>query len=191
MEDKEYEIIKKVIDGDQEASKEILEAFELLIYSIINKYELGNGDYIVSKEDLFQEGCIALFQACKTYKKNDVTRFSTYAYIVIERRIKKAFYKMVKPYRKECSYDKYEHEDHLKFLETKSISDNPIKYLEDEGYLKGEFKYLSKEDKEIIKLRFQNYSYKEIAKTLNITTKRVDNRLTRIKKYRFRIKQRQ
>ena len=51
-----------------------------------------------------------------------------------------------------------------------------------EGYYNGKYKKLSEEDKQIIKLRAQNYTYKEIANQLNITPKRVDNRLAYIKR---------
>lgn len=161
--------------GDNEACREIIEEFKLMIYSFINKYDLEYGDYLVDKEDLFQEGCIALIDACRTFKDNNTTKFSTYAYIIIERRIQRVFFKSIRRYQKEFSYDKYEHNDHYNF-----VKEDKVKYEFDPRLLNNV--NLTSEDKKIITLRLKCYSYKEIASMLNITCKRVDNRLSRIKK---------
>ena len=173
-------LVKK---GDNKAIEEIIEDYKLMIYSIINNFELGHGDYIVSKEDLFQEGCIGLIEACKSYRENDETKFSTYAFVVIERRIKRSFFKLLKPYQKEFSFDKYDVLDHSDILKTPLVNERDIKYLTNniENEL-DKLDYITELDKKIIELRLQNYSYKEIANELNITTKKVDNRITRLKK---------
>lgn len=169
--------------GNSEACSKIIEDFRLLIYSILNKYELEYGDFLVSKEDLFQEGCIGLLEACKSYKENDETKFSTYAYVVIERKIQRAFFRMLKPYRVEYSFDKYEHLDYIESLTGNTVNDNQMDYLDrmDINDKLENSSYITDIDREIIKLRIQNYTYKEIAKQLNITAKKVDNRILRLK----------
>lgn len=173
--------LAKIKKGDNEEITNIVKEFELMIYSIINSYELEYGDYIISKDDLFQEGCLGLIEACKSYRINDSTKFSTYAFVVIERRIQRAFFHMIRPYRSEFSFDKFEFVDRIESLS--AVSDNYSNYCANEEveklYKKG---YMTELDRNIVKLRLANYSYKEIAKLLNITPKKVDNRISRIKK---------
>lgn len=174
--------IKLVNDGDDNAVNELIQEFQLMIYSIISSYQLEYGDYLVSKEDLFQEGCIGLIEACKSYVENDNTKFSTYAFVVIERRIQRTFFRLLRPYREEFSFDKYEYLDRMECFKYDNVSDNKIKYNTNPNELLNELKYATELDKKIISMRIQNYSYKEIAKILNITTKKVDNRISRLKK---------
>ena len=63
--------------------------------------------------------------------------------------------------------------------------DDPRKvlmYKETIKYLQGFKKCLTKEEKEILKLREDELSYSEIASRLNISNKRVDNSLQIIKR---------
>lgn len=165
-----------------------------MIYSIISSYQLDYGDYVISKEDLFQEGCIGLIEACKSYKENDNTKFSTYAFVVIERRIQRAFFRLLKPYKEEFSFDKYACTDRIDDLKTTYVNDNPIEYAanqERKEELLNRLDYVTQLDKDIIKLRLQNYSYKEISEMLNINSKKVDNRLARMKRMYKKNKEKQ
>ena len=179
MDEKRIELVR---NGDEEAVIKTIKEFELMIYSIISSYELNYGDYIISKEDLFQEGCIALIEACKCYKPTNNTKFSTFAYVVIERRIQRVFFKMLKPYRKEYSFDKYNQQDRINKFGNSMVCDSGNENQIDIDLLLEEIRFSNEEDKKIIELRLQNYSYKEIAKLLNISTKKVDNRIARLKK---------
>lgn len=170
--------------GDNEAAQEMINDFRQMINSMINAYTLNYGDYVISREDLFQEGCIALLEACKRYQENDKAKFSTFAFVVIERRLNKFFFKSLRRYKKEYSLDKYDYIDHLNALRSNSICDNPLAYskAEDREQELNKMRMITEEDRKIIKLRAQNYSYKEIADMLNISTKRIDNRLARVKR---------
>jgi RNA polymerase sigma factor (sigma-70 family) len=57
---------------------------ENLIYSIINKYQ----NYF-DLEDLYQTAAIGLINACKNYKQDKNTKFSSYAYFYIKGEVKK------------------------------------------------------------------------------------------------------
>lgn len=50
-----------------------IEDYEKLIWKVANKF------YGVEKEDLYQAGMLGLLKACKNYKENKDTKFSTYA----------------------------------------------------------------------------------------------------------------
>lgn len=175
-------MIKKEKINDDKMIK-IIDDYKPMIYSIIRNFELSYGDYVVSAEDLYQEGCIALFEAASSYKYNSKTKFSTYAYVVIERRIQKVFFKYMKAYQKEYSIDKYEYLDRIDGVKVKAVYDSENNY---DNYnineLLKEMNFATELDKKIVKLRTENYSYKEIAKILGVTPKKVDNRIVRLKK---------
>ncbi len=55
--------------------EEVITSCNGLIYTIINKYFKG-----YNKEDLYQVGVLGVIKAYDNYKKNNTTKFSTYAY---------------------------------------------------------------------------------------------------------------
>lgn len=62
-------------EGDREASAQILEENERLVWAIVRRY-MGRG---VETEDLFQLGCIGFLKALQGYDPAYGTQFSTYA----------------------------------------------------------------------------------------------------------------
>lgn len=182
----EKELLEAVKRNDDEAFKELMNHYHNMIYSIINGFTLKFGDYRIPDEELYQEGCIALYEACKTYGKVQDCKFSTFAYIVIKRRIHKFAYNLIKIYSNEsASFDKYTSTDKMKLFESKYVYDNPIYYSKDpirKYDFQSRMSKLDPFDQKLIQLRLQNYSYDEIARIMNITKKRVDNRLQYIKR---------
>ncbi len=176
------ELINRVKTNDECACKELFEYYRKMIYSIINEYDLDFGDYSVNQDDLYQEALIGIYDACKAYKFDKNAKFSTFAYVVVKRKTNKFYYEQIKRYANEAySIDKIESIDHKEAFKSVYVEDNPIAY-----YKKEEFKkYINtfnELDRQIIKLRIENYSYDQIAHILNINKKKVDNRLYKLKK---------
>lgn len=169
--------------NDDEAYKALYQEFIPLIKSMIENLELKYGDFKVSKEDLYQEALLGLYDACLKYETNKYAQFSTFAYIVIKRRINRIFYRDLRRYKKECvSIDNLLSPDHSYVL-TNRIAENENNYeIADKVNIIAKSKHITQEDKLIIKMRSENYTYQEIAAKLNTSTKRIDNRLTRLKK---------
>ena len=70
-------------------------------------------------------------------------------------------------------------------MATTHVSDDPVIYHDKQNvkeFLSSSSKKISDEDRMILKMRIENYSYAEIACKLGINVKRVDNRLARLKK---------
>ena len=180
MNDKE--LIERVKNNDEFACKEMFDNYHKMIHSIINDYNLEYGDYLVSREDLYQEALIALYDACFVYKDNMNTKFSTFAYLVIKRRIQRCYKKQMYKYINETfSIDNMELVDHRKEFQSYYVSDNPVEYHRQEE-IRAHLKELNDLDRQIITLRLENYSYSEIAEKLKINKKKVDNRLYNLKK---------
>lgn len=172
---------------DSEEFKKLEEKHIKMIMKIINSFNLDWGDYSINKEDLKQEALIGLYEACENFDPKYNVKFSTFAYQVMRRRVNRAYQKMKNIYDKETySYSKFEKDDRSETFATKEKEDNPKENLKvmdictNAYYIGG--RKLSELDYSIISKRLENKTYKEIAEELNISPKRVDNRLVRIKR---------
>lgn len=176
----ELTLINRIRDDcDDLAYREMLAQYVKMIESIVHYYLSDIGDYRINKDDLKQEAYIGLYEACKCYKDNMNTKFSTFAYTCIKRRVHAHYRKIIRMYYKEgVSLDNYQVKDSGLIYATKSEKAN---YDDKKEALKRLMTTLSYEDRTIVDMRIRNYSYKEISSYLNIKEKRVDNRLMRIK----------
>ena len=176
------ELIQRVKENDPEACKEMFEGFHRMIHSIINDYQLEYGDFLISREDLYQEALIGIYEACFAYQLGSNAKFSTFVYIVIKRRINRFYKNHLRRYINESySLDNMDFLDHREEFKASSVSEDPIAYHKQEE-LKESLNRLSDLDREILQLRMKNYSYAQIAHKLDISSKKVDNRLYKLKK---------
>ncbi len=180
----EIEIINRIKSNDNVAFEEFLKKHEKIIQSVISVFDLEFGDFKISHEDLFQEGMIAFYEACRNYDEKYNARFSTFAYVVIKRRIHHYYYSCLKRYQNESySIDTLELQDYFLPISSSLVCDSGFDYALDDkkDRINKILSNLKNEDKQILEMRINSYSYDEIAKHLNINRKRVDNRLFRLK----------
>ncbi len=178
----DLELVRMIRDGqdEQEAFAELLRHFKAMIYKIIYMNNLEKGDFRIDENDLFQEGSLALYRAVKNYEEGRNVRFSSYAFMVIRSRIREVLRTAYRSYGDELSLDT-SIDYSLKFC----VREDPAGYHREECFreeLKAFMDSLNEEDRKIFELKRQDMTYEQIAERLNITSKRLDNRLRILRK---------
>ena len=176
-------IIQKIKEGDNDAFETLLYLHHNMIYKIINNMDRSIGDFVIDEKDLYQEASLALFEAAESFEPAREVKFSTYAYV----HIKNNLLNFVKKYRRRYKDDIYSFDAEsrnlsLQVADSTANAYNASCFREE---LKKFLDNLNEEDRMILLMRGSDYSYKEIAERLNMSTKRIDNKL-RVLKQRLR-----
>ena len=183
------ELISMIKDGNDLAESELFNRYKDLVTKICRGYFIVGGDL----EDLVQEGMIGLYKAIKGYSGHKETSFKTFAIICIKHQIqtaiKRANTNKNKPLSSAVSFQSFSNgktSESLDFLPIELVFDSTPaeKVIDKENYenLKKSIKEsLSPLEYQVLNLYLQGYSYKEISQSLNISSKSIDNSLTRIK----------
>ena len=127
------------------------------------------------REDLMQEGLIALEQACATFDETKSVPFDAYATLCIKRRIATAF----KTLGKDDSAINIEDND---FTDPRFTTEAIVERKYTESFFSELRNELTKLEKAVLSEYLKDKTYDQIAQTLGITVKAVDNALSRIKK---------
>ena len=172
-------IILKLKEGDKDAFEKLLSMHQKMIYKIINGIDRSIGDYIIDENDLYQEASLALYEAAESFEPDREVKFSTYAYV----HMKNNLLNYVKRYRRRYRDDIYSFDINPRSMDFQVADSTRISY--NENQFKEELERflgnLNEEDRMILLMRGSDYSYKEIAEKLNMSTKRVDNKLRVLK----------
>lgn len=179
----DIEMIKNIRNGSEDDFNLLLKKYHNLIYKIINNFNLRRGEYAISKEDLFQEASMALYDACLTYHFDSNASFTTFAYMIIKRKIMNKYRDYTLPYRFEItSYDINNSYEFIPF--ENKVADPQKEFYREEllNVLSKQINKLDSLDKKIINLRAKDLTYKEISERLNISYKKVDNRIYKLRK---------
>ena len=183
------ELIKNIKKGNESAETELFSRYKDLVVKIARGYFIVGGDL----EDLVQEGMIGLYKAIKGFSDEKEASFKTFAVLCIKHQIqtaiKHANTNKNKPLSSAVSFQSFTENgmsENLDFLPISLIlEDTPEEKIID----KENFKSLNEKIKnhlsplefKVLKLYLQGYSYREISTALNVSSKSIDNSLSRIK----------
>lgn len=176
----QYTLIKRFKEGDDSAFSQLLTYFDPMIHSIISGFHSPSGDFTFDTDELYQEACLALAEACRNYDPKMNCKFSTFAYIVIKRRT-------INVYRNICKVlncEKYSLDEREITKGDNMLYDRTLHYVRSKRLgeqLKTFIASLNDEEKSITLLKMEDKTYREIADTVGISVKTVDNRLMRIR----------
>lgn len=186
----DYELLYLVSENDEEANNILYKKYESVIDHYVRKYmplTVGKG---IEYNDLFQEGLIGLDSAINNYSDQKDIKFSTFAFMCIERRIisaiKLANRQKHKALNESFSYDN-SLEDGQSSLENllstghNEIEDFLVNKERTELFNKRVLSDLAKSELEIFNLRKNGFSNDEIASILNRTPKAIGSSMARIR----------
>lgn len=148
-------------------SEELFKKNTPLVYHVFNKHFATHFMAQKYKEDLIQEGLIALWRACLFYDAKTGLQFSTYAYPAIRWGIYKAYNTLVKHDSNRVDVETIEAPDKTDQTELITV----LELLQHE----------SSKTKQIVQMTLQGYAQREIAQKLGTTQVQVSRTL---KKFR-------
>ncbi len=178
----ENDIILKAQSGDEDSFSCIAREHASLIYNIINSFHIKNGD----RDDLYQEGLIALHKAVKKYNPQKEVPFSAFAGNIISIHLIGVLRKSTRE-KQQILNSALSLDDINKGIGNLiPAGNNPADTLvekEEASELHKQINLtLSKMESDVLHLFLRGYSYKEIAFKKGISKKSVDNSLTRIRR---------
>jgi len=190
----ELELIKLAQSGDKRAQEGLFKEYRGFIYYICQGYFLKDGE----QQDLFQEAAIGLLEAIRAYNFNLNVKFRNFAFLCIKRELDSAVSRSNRKKRqilnnaisiyssKDDSSNRFDSSymlnEHLLKDENNTPENN---FLEKEdlyelvGFLQKELTDL---EQDVLLLRIQGFSYREITDILTIQPKAVDNAIQRVRK---------
>lgn len=185
------ELILKAKNHDQNAMDQLLQRFKSKVIAISREYFLIGADF----DDLIQEGMIGLYRAINVYDPNKNHNFSAFASLCIHRQlqnaVKNANRKKNSPLNSYLPIEYYggvktEADDKFsKLIIVDDNSDFEKQFIDNEmntimiSKVKG---ILTDVQFNLLKMFLNGESYINMAKSLNVSTKQVDNMLQAIKK---------
>lgn len=189
----DFEYLYMIRKNNDEALKEMLERYNRLVWSRAHRhFNIYNPDGI-SVQDLYQEGRMALYESFFSYEEERKVGLAYYIDLCITSKIKTELrrcrgysYKMLDT---SYSLDMSISEDHSLNLGDLSACTrteyNPQKMSHYQDALKiagGVLSQLSELEIEICTLRYQGFSYSETALLTNVSAKKVDNVIQKVRK---------
>lgn len=160
------------IKMDKQAESEFYRRYKNRVKNMVKKYRLNH----LEREDLIQEGMIGLFQALETFDTGKQILFRTYSTVCIKNRIINTL---------ETIWKHKKNIDHDLDLEDVVEKYNPeaAMIMEDiSDRVKDVISLCTDLEKKVLDGYINGKSYKSIAEELEISTKKVDNILLKLKK---------
>lgn len=184
------ELLYLVSDNDEQTTEVICKKYDPVISYYANKYSVYVEGKGIDYNDLYQEGLIGLLGAIDGFKEKKDIKFSTFAFLCIKRKILSA---VTKANRKKHSIlnesfsldsntdEDIKNYDKLLSNEIGGIEDLLVSRENAESFNKMIDEELTDFEKMVYELRVNNFTYDEIAKTLDKTQKSVERTLDRVR----------
>lgn len=185
----DYELIYQINDGDDIAYNILFSKYRNLIGKLAKYYYNQNQNIGIDYDDLYQVGMIALSNSLKDYDQNN-TLFYTF-FVLCARREMERLIKASRRLKHMLLNDSISINEPVKgsediYVEETVALDYNLEesYISDSNYLLlYNYKYnLKNEEALVYELRLNNFTIGEIANLLDISYKKVDNNLRKIRK---------
>jgi RNA polymerase sporulation-specific sigma factor len=189
----DYELLYLILQNDEVSQRELMDRYHRTIWAIIHALVPSPRPAYIDLDDLYQEGLIGLLDAVKNYNETKEASFGTFARVCIEREIRS----LLRKYRSgsysilssAVSLDMSVSEDeNIVLMDTVACSrkDYDPVYVSHLQWAKDQIPLIRKSISETEWTAYHRhhlgYSYKEIAQSLQISEKDVDNILQKMRK---------
>lgn len=182
----DYELLEYIYSCNEDANEILIYKYRPLIVNIAKKLlKYCNGG--VDLNDLIQEGMLGLNDAINSFRDDKETNFGTYAKLCIERRIY-TLAKSTRTYKNKILNESISIEDEDDFPIDRFLMDNssnPDSMISENDFQNTIISKLECQltdlEKQVLELKKNDFSYKEIADILEKEPKAIDNALQRIK----------
>ena len=160
-----------LLKNDKNAENEFYKRYKVKVKSFLRHYKLN----ALEREDLIQEGMIGLFHAIETFDKRKGFKFSTYSNTCIRNRIYNALDSLWQHKKK------IDNERDIEEIVSNSDPENSSIQTELSENLESAVSKLNDLEQKVLDRYLDNKSYKDIAGELEISSKKVDNILMKVK----------
>ena len=180
------QLVKSAQQNDSLAMTTILERYKGMVKAKARGFFLSGGDM----DDLIQEGMIGLHRAVVDYTESRGASFRSFALLCVHRQIidaiKQDGRKKNIPLTNYASINIPEDDETAYVYSIEAVGANPedifLKKEANDIFLETMKSQLSQLDYKVLELYLLAYSYNDIAQSVEITVKQVDNAIQRIKK---------
>lgn len=189
----DFELLSYIGEQNEEASEILYKKYQPLIKSVATRvYKQARNKAGIELSDLIQEGMVGFSYAIKNYNEHNGAMFFTYAKTCIERKVLSTVISAgrLKHRILNESISFNAQADHNEQIDIDSyLSDNStnpevlLMSSEEEIELQNKIYYLlSDQERQILELKINGFTYQEIAKILDINKKKIDNTMQRIRR---------
>jgi RNA polymerase sporulation-specific sigma factor len=178
----DYELVSLAKEGNEEAIEIIYKKYKPIIISKSTDAIVNANHHGIEISDIMQEGFIGLDEAIKDFSEIDNTSFYTFAMLCINRQIINFLRKSTREKDKILN-DAVIIDDYVE-KNLKDDFDTEFAFMvreEEESILQEFEKSFTEFEKKVFKLKFEGYSFEEIANTLSKDVKSIYNTFQRIK----------
>ena len=179
--DNDYELVYMIGEQDDDALKLLFDKYDDVLKLWSNYYHKIYKKFNIPVDELIQEGKIGLYYAIKNFNEEKDVKFYTFALLCIKRSMMACIAKWTRcknlMYTNTFLYDET-------FVSINNYEVNPEIIFESYEYEKMIINFknsLDFLDANIFELRYNSFSYKDIATLLGINKKKVDNSLIKIR----------
>lgn len=173
------ELVLACKNGDENAYGVLIGRYIFAVRSRAYAYDQSSIDF----DDLMQEGFIGLMNAVKSYDESFGTRFSTFAYLCIDRNILSTVKKTLSKKQIPKSALVFIEENGDFETDKSENPENLVISKENLNLLKRKItENLSGREQSVLNMYLSGHSYQEIAKDLKISVKSVDNAIQRLRR---------
>lgn len=186
----DYELLYLICEDNETAQYSLIEKYNLLVWKSVNNVYNGYVPQGIERDDLYQEGSIALFGAFNSFDVDRCVPFFAFAKLCIERSMigymRKFSTLSSKQFYNSLSLDAFISDDvNLYFSDV--LADNQevsllTKYDEQVGHLYLYSPIITDFEKNVLILQIAGFSYSESANHLKCSVKKIDNTIQKIKR---------